>query len=103
MSLLDKFKNVSPSPRQQITVYDYERMENRALLIKQIKLKDKIKTFTLYACGVAAVIFTAYNIHEYNKSFDRCEALLAEVHQNLAILENELQILNQSVNGVDYE
>lgn len=59
----------------------------------------------LFIITIAAVVFTVYNIHQYNRSFDRCEALLTEVHQNLKKLHNELATLNAAVNGieVDYE
>lgn len=61
-----------------------------------------IKSFFLSFFLTLSVIFTVHNIAEYNRSFDNCERLIAEVNQNLAILENELQTLNQSM-GVDYE
>ena len=61
-----------------------------------------IKFFFLSFFLTLSVIFTVHNIAEYNRSFDNCERLIAEVNQNLAILENELQTLNQSM-GVDYE
>lgn len=58
-----------------------------------------------FICGVVVVfgvIFTVYNIHEYNEGFDRCQQLLDEVHQNLYTLGNEIQILSEKM-GVDYE
>ena len=61
-------------------------------------LKSFLISFTL----TLATILIIHNIAEYNRSFDNCERLIAEVNQNLAILENELQTLNQSM-GVDYE
>lgn len=102
--LINKYKNVSPSPKAQISVYDYERMKKRTRQIQRIKLKDKVKTIALYACGVAAVIFTAYNMHEYNKSFDNCVALLEQIEVNSAILDQEINSLRAAIDGViDYE
>lgn len=104
--LLNKYKNVSPSPKAQISVYDYERMKNRTRKIQRIKLKDKVKTVALYACGAAALVFTAYNMHEYNKSFDNCLRLLEQIEVNSAILDQEINTLSKSINGlveVDYE
>lgn len=56
----------------------------------------------LFIITIAVVVFAVYNIHQYNRSFDNCEALLAEVHQNLETLHSEIQTLNQAM-GVDYE
>lgn len=103
--LLNKIKT-SPTPRGQITICDYERMKNRTRQIQRVKLKDKVKTFTLYACGLAAIAFAAYNMHEYNKSFDNCVALLEQIEVNSAILDQEINQLSKSINGaleVDYE
>lgn len=61
-----------------------------------------IRSFLLSFFLTLTTIFAVHNIGEYNKSFDNCERLIAEVNQNLAILENELQTLNQSM-GVSYE
>lgn len=59
----------------------------------------------LFIITIAAVVFAVYNIHQYNRSFDNCEALMAEVDQNLKRLHNELATLNAAINGVevDYE
>lgn len=101
--LINKYKNVSPSPKAQISVYDYERMKNRTRQNQRIKLKDKVKTIALYACGIAALTFTAYNIHAYNKSFDNCLALLEQIEVNSAILNQEINSLRQQMGEVDYE
>ena len=61
-------------------------------------LRSFIYTFVLSI----GLIFTGYNIKEYNKSFDNCEKLLVEVKSNLNAFKNELQTLNQAM-GVDYE
>jgi len=54
---------------------------------------------------IAGVLFTFYNIHAYNKSFDRCEELLAEIKQNSQTLHNEITALQISMGAVevDYE
>lgn len=59
----------------------------------------------LFIIAVAAVVFAVYNIHQYNRSFDNCTALMSEVDQNLKKLHNELATLNAAINGieVDYE
>lgn len=103
--LLNKYQT-SPSPKAQISIYDYERMKNRTRKIQRVKLKDKFKTVALYACGAAALVFTAYNMHEYNKSFDNCLRLLEQIEVNSAILDQEINTLSKSINGlveVDYE
>lgn len=61
-----------------------------------------IKSFILGFCFLISVIFIGHNIAEYNRSFDNCERLVAEINQNLEILQNELETLSQSM-GVDYE
>ena len=61
-----------------------------------------IKSFFLSFFLTLSVIFTVHNIAEYNKSFDNCERLVAEINSNLEILHNEIQTLNQSMVG-DYE
>lgn len=61
-----------------------------------------IRSFFFSFCITLSVIFTAHNIAEYNKSFDNCERLVAEIDQNLEILHNELQTLSQSM-GISYE
>lgn len=103
--LLNKYQT-SPSPKAQISIYDYERMKNRTRKIQRVKLKDKVKTVALYTCGAAALVFTAYNMHEYNKSFDNCLRLLEQIEVNSAILDQEINTLSKSINGlmeVDYE
>lgn len=101
--LLEKYKNVSPSPKQ-ITAGQFDQMRSRLKTIRRIQLADKIKTYTLYACGAAAVLFTAYNMHEYNKSFDNCQRLLESIEINTAILDQEIDTLNKQMAGaVDYE
>ena len=90
----------------QIPVDVFERMKNRTRKIQRVKLKDKVKTVALYACGAAALVFTAYNMHEYNKSFDNCLRLLEQIEVNSAILDQEINTLSKSINGlveVDYE
>ncbi len=61
-----------------------------------------IKSFFLSFFLTLSVIFTVHNIAEYNRSFDNCERLVAEINQNIEILQNELQTLSQSM-GVSYE
>lgn len=61
-----------------------------------------IKFFFLSFFLTLSVIFMVHNIAEYNKSFDNCERLFAEINSNLEILHNEIQTLNQSMVG-DYE
>lgn len=61
-----------------------------------------IKSLFLSFFMTLLVIFTAHNINEYNRSFDNCERLVAEINQNLEILQNELETLSQSM-GVYYE
>lgn len=102
--LLQKYKDVSPTPRGQITVEQIDRMRSRLVAIRRAKLKNKITTVTLYACGAVADIFTAYNMVEYNRSFDNCVRLLENIEINSAILNQEMQNLNQQMAGaVDYE
>lgn len=105
-NLLNKIKS-SPTPKyysgefeantpHQIPVDVFERMKNRTL---------KIHRIALYVCGAAALVFTAYNMHEYNKSFDNCLRLLEQIEVNSAILDQEINELSQAINGVevDYE
>lgn len=37
--------------------------------------------------------FVCWNMYQYNRSFDNCEKLLAEVHTNLKTLHSELSSL----------
>lgn len=105
-NLLNKIKS-SPTPKyysgefeantpHQIPVDVFGRMKNRTL---------KIYRIALYVCAAAALIFTAYNMHEYNKSFDNCLRLLEQIEVNSAILDQEINELSQAINGVevDYE
>ena len=114
-NLLNKIKS-SPTPKyysgefeantpHQIPVDVFERMKNRTRKIHRIKIKDKVKTVALYVCCAAALVFTAYNMHEYNKSFDNCLRLLEQIEVNSAILDQEINELSQAINGVevDYE
>lgn len=61
-----------------------------------------IKSFILGFFFSISVIFIGHNIAEYNRSFDNCERLVAEINSNIEILNNELQTLSQSM-GVSYE
>lgn len=61
-----------------------------------------IRSFILGFFFSISVIFIGHNIAEYNRSFDNCERLVAEINSNLEILNNELQTLSQSM-GVSYE
>lgn len=61
-----------------------------------------IKSFILGFFFSISVIFIGHNIAEYNRSFDNCERLVAEINSNIEILNNELQTLRQSM-GVSYE
>lgn len=61
-----------------------------------------IRSFIFSFFLTLVVIFTIHNKAEYDKSFDNCEQLVAEINQNLEILQNEIQTLSQSM-GVDYE
>lgn len=103
MTLLDKYKNQTPAPQpRQFSVFDYQQEER----YKKGKRQERLFLIEsiLATAGICfAIAFTVHNIRAYNRSFDNCERLLGEIHQNLAVLENELQTLNQSVNGVDYE
>lgn len=51
-------------------------------------------------CGV---IFTIHNTIEYNRSFDRCEELLKQIHTNTALLDQEINQLRVQMGEVDYE
>lgn len=61
-----------------------------------------IRSFILGFFFSISVIFIGHNIAEYNRSFDNCERLVAEINSNLEILNNELQTLSKSM-GVSYE
>ena len=61
-----------------------------------------VRSFILGFFFSISVIFIGHNIAEYNRSFDNCERLVAEINSNLEILHNEIQTLSQSM-GVDYE
>ncbi len=100
--LLNKFKT-SPTPRPQITIYEYKSIKKQTQLIFCSKLKDKVKTLALYAFGAAAVIFTAYNMYAYNKSFDNCVQILKQIEVSSVILEQEINSLRQQFGEVDYE
>lgn len=98
--LLDRYKNTSPTPgknwiRTQTGVC---KIQCRHWLI--YKLKAAVFAFFI-GCGV---IFTIHNIIEYNRSFDRCEELLKQIHANTALLEREInQLRVQMGEVVDYE
>ena len=61
-----------------------------------------IKSFIFGFCFSISIICIVHNIAEYNRSFDNCERLVAEINSNLETLNNELQTLSQSM-GVSYE
>lgn len=106
--LLNKYKDCSPSPKGQMTIDHFERLcliadkerERRAA-------KDILQCFITAVCfviGIFAAAFTFYNIYEYNQSFDRCEALLEQIHANTAILDQEINELRAQMGEVvDYE
>ena len=54
---------------------------------------------------IAGVLFTFYNTHAYNKSFDRCMDLVDQIHKSTQTLHNEITALQISMGAieVDYE
>ncbi len=96
--LLDKYKNTSPTPGKHFNIGIRTQIGVcRQWLIN--KLKAAIFAFFI-GCGV---IFTIHNIIEYNRSFDRCEELLKQIHANTALLEQEINQLRVQMGEVDYE
>lgn len=98
--LLDRYKNTSPTPSKNWirTQTGVCKIQCRHWLI--YKLKAVVFAFFI-GCGV---IFTIHNIIEYNRSFDRCEELLKQIHANTALLEQEInQLRVQMGEVVDYE
>ncbi len=100
--LLNKYKDCSPSPKGQMTIDHFERKER-----ERRAAKDILQCFITAVCfviGIFAAAFTFYNIYEYNQSFDRCEALLEQIHANTAILDQEINELRAQMGEVvDYE
>ena len=109
--LLNKYKDCSPSPKGQMTIDHFERLHliaDEEIEKKRRKEAKKAKyiAFIESCCimiGILATAFTFYNIYEYNQSFDRCEALLEQIHANTAILDQEINELRFSMGEVDYE
>jgi len=96
---------------QQKTVQDFEaeqkREQEKQRAIKSAKWfalrQAALIVFVVYTTIYAAA-FTFYNIYEYNKSFDRCEALLEQIEANTAILDQEINELRVQMGEViDYE
>lgn len=105
--LLNKYKDCSPSPKGQMTIDHFERLRLIADKERERRAaKDILQCFITAVCivlGILATAFTFYNIYEYNQSFDRCEALLEQIHANTAILDQEINELRSSMGEVDYE
>lgn len=107
VDLFNKYKDCSPSPKGQMTIDHFERL--RLIADKERErcaAKDILQCFIAAVCfviGIFAAAFTFYNIYEYNQSFDRCEALLEQIHANTAILDQEINELRSSMGEVDYE
>lgn len=105
--LLNKYKDCSPSPKGQMTIDHFERLRLMTDKERERRItKDTICGFLAAVCivlGILATAFTFYNIYEYNQSFDRCEALLEQIHANTAILDQEINELRSSMGEVDYE
>lgn len=89
--LLNRIKS-SPMPRQ-ISALEYYAAARKKQKIANI-------LYTLFWMAASALwIITVINIHQYNRSFDRCTALVEEVHQNLATLDREIKSLNYAIYG----
>ena len=105
--LLNKYKDCSPSPKGQMTIDHFERLRLIADKERERRAaKDILQCFIAAVCfviGFIATAFTFYNIYECNQSFDRCEALLEQIHANTAILDQEINELRSSMGEVDYE
>lgn len=104
--LLDKYKNSQLTPHGQMLVENFiswrEKKEEENKKAERLKFIEKC--FVVFS--ILAIAFTAYNMHEYNKSFDNCLRLLEQIEVNSAILDQEINTLSKSINGaleVDYE
>lgn len=104
--LLEKYKDVSPTPKQiPIKEFDYRNTERYKKGKRNGYIAATVQTLGIAVC-IAFIIFTISNIRAYNKSFDNCVALLEEIEINTAILDQEINQLTQSINGtleIDYE
>lgn len=101
--LLDRYKNTSPTPSKNFNIGIRTQIEVRKIQRRQWLINNlKAAVFAFFiGCGV---IFTIHNIIEYNRSFDRCEELLKQIHANTALLEQEInQLRVQMGEVVDYE
>lgn len=61
--------------------------------------KDFWKSFFLAFAITFCTAWTIYNVAEYNRSFDNCERLLAEIKAKQAILEQEINDFEIAVYG----
>lgn len=60
-----------------------------------------IKGFIFGLSFGLAAIFTAYNIYQYQKTFDNCLQLVTEIHRNLETLKIEIHTLQGSMQMVE--
>lgn len=104
MSLLDKFKDRSPAPmsRGQLTLSHYERIKRLQRNVQRQKLLAVAKSAITIIIIAAAFSFAAYCRSQYNRSFDNCERLIAEVHANLDTLHAELEDLKAAMSAGGY-
>ena len=56
-----------------------------------------------YILFLAAVIFIGWNKLQYDRSFDRCEQLLAETKYNLQTLHSEISELRSAMGTSEAE
>lgn len=104
MSLLDKYKNNSPAPLShgQLSLSHYERIKRMQQNIRRQKLLAAVKSAITIIVIAATFSFAAYCCAQYNRSFDNCEKLIAEVHANLDTLHAELEDLKVAMNAGGY-
>ena len=101
------YKETQSENQRQMTIDHFERLRLIADKERERRAaKDILQCFITAVCfviGIFAAAFTFYNIYEYNQSFDRCEALLEQIHANTAILDQEIIELRAQMGEVDYE
>lgn len=101
------YKETQSENQRQMTIDHFERLRLIADKERERRAaKDILQCFITAVCfviGIFAAAFTFYNIYEYNQSFDRCEALLEQIHANTAILDQEINELRAQMGEVDYE
>lgn len=70
-----------------------------SVLLKLFYRKHILPNIGLLLLICFAAVFITYNYIQYANSFDRCNELVDEIHQNLATLDREINSLNYAIYG----